>query len=210
MTSKRLFWLLMGGMLLAVVGLVGSVYGVSNMLKAQSVTLGANKSTVANLEAEQAGLVVSKHDIVQYSGLESIAKSIVPQDKDQAEAVREITTIANANSVALTTITFSSSSLGVATAAPSTAATTPVAGAKSALSQLTPVKTIPGVYDLQITIGNNGNNTVSFDQLDAFLKGLENNRRTAEVSSLSIQPQATKSGQYVFTLIVNDYIKPAK
>lgn len=200
MTAKRLNLLLMGALALLIVALLGSTYGVSKMLQAKSVQLANNRADSAKLSDQQADLIKSKQDIARYADLEKITKSIVPQDKDQAQAVREITNIASANDISLTTISFPSSTLGA----------TKVGGvSKTNLSQLTPVSNIPGVYNLQITVGNNPNNTVSFNQLDSFLRGLENNRRTAAVSSLSIQPQANSANRLVFTLVINTFIKPS-
>ncbi|MDB5170289.1 MAG: hypothetical protein JWN82_685 [Candidatus Saccharibacteria bacterium] len=205
MTAKRLNILLLVTLAALLVGLVGATYGVSGMLKTKSQQLASDRAQAQQLADQQIGLIKSKSDIARYADLEKITKAIVPQDKDQAQAVREITNIASTNHISLTSITFPSSTLGA------TASGTPSAAgsAKPNLSQLTPVTNIPGVYNLQITIGNNGNNTVTFSQLDAFLRGLENNRRTAAVSSLSIQPQANSANRLVFTLIISTYIKPS-
>ncbi len=210
MNSKRLFIILTATLGVILIGLVLATYGISNALKTKSVNLSDNKAKVEELSAQQSGIAKSKHDIAQYSELEAVTKKIVPQDKDQAEAVRQITSIAAASKVSLTTITFPTSTLG------GNAASTGVkpAGSTSAvatpnLSQLTPVANIPGVYNLQITLGNNNNNPVTFAQLNTFLRGLENNRRTAAVASVNIQPQSNNPDSLVFTLVINIYIKPS-
>lgn len=200
MTPKRVFFLLLAGLILTFGGLAGATYGLTSLLKSQAKQLADKKAEVNVLTGQQTGLTKSKRDIAKYAGLKKITDSIVPQDKDQAQTVRELTNIAAANKISLTTITFPSSSLGSQSAA---------GGAKSNLSQLTKVANIPGVYNLQITVGNNSNNTVTFNQLDAFLKSLENNRRTAAVGSLSIQPQPDSANRLVFTLVINTYIKPS-
>lgn len=194
MTAKRVHMLLWATFGVLLIGLLGTTYGVSKMLQSKSNQLATSRAQATQLINQQTGLAKSKRDIARYADLEKITKAIVPQDKDQAQAVREITNIASANDIALTTISFPSSTLG---------------STKPSLSQLTPVANIPGVYNLQITIGNNANNTVTFNQLDAFLRGLENNRRTAAVSSLSIQPQPSSANRLTFTLIINTYIKPS-
>lgn len=198
MSAKRVYlllWVSLGALLVA---LLVATHGVSSMLSKKSDELASSKAEVNQLHSQQTSLAKSKEDIEKYAELETITKAIVPQDKDQAQAVREITSIAAANRVSLTTITFPSSTLGARSV-----------GSKGDLSQLTPVKNIPGVYNLQITVGNNANATVTFSQLDAFLRGLENNRRTAAVSSLSIQPQSNSANRLVFTLVINTYIKPS-
>lgn len=210
MNSKRLFILLSVSLGVILVGLIFTTYGITNLLKTKSVALSENKALVEQLSTKQNGIAKSKQDIAQYSELEAVTKKIVPQDKDQAEAVRQITGIAKASKVPLTAITFPTSTLGGNAASggvkPSGANATT---AKPNLSQLTPVANIPGVYNLQITLGNNTNNPVTFAQLNTFLRGLENNRRTAAVASVNIQPQSNNPDSLVFTLVINIYIKPS-
>jgi Tfp pilus assembly protein PilO len=206
MTAKRLYLALIASFFALLCALVGITYSISGLLQTKSVELSNAKAQVNQLSSQQTGLAKSKRDINRYQDLVKITKAIVPQDKDQAQAVREITNIATANKVQLTSITFPSSTLG---SAPTAVSPTAAATVKPNLSQLAPVVNIPGVYNLQITISNNGNNTVSFNQLDAFLRGLENNRRTAAVSTISIQPQQSDSNRLVFSLVINTYIKPS-
>ena len=135
-----------------------------------------------------------------YAELEKIAKSVVPQDKDQAEAVREIVNIAAANGVSLSTISFPASNLGSLNAQATTTTTS--------LSQLQPVKNIPGVYQLQISVVGDPNKPVAYDKFISFLAALERNRRTAQVSTISIQPNLANRNLLTFTLSLNEYIKP--
>ncbi|HEY1063766.1 MAG TPA: hypothetical protein VGE30_00530 [Candidatus Saccharimonadales bacterium] len=198
MSAKRVHLLLWVALGVLLISLFIATYSVNNMLSSKSTQLASSKAEAEQLRNQQTGLVKSKQDVERYADLEKITNAIVPQDKDQARAVREITNIAANNRIQLTTVSFPSSTLGAQ-----------AIGNRANLSQLTPVKNIAGVYNLQITVGNNANNTVSFSQLDGFLRDLENNRRTAAVSSLSIQPQANSANRLVFTLIINTYIKPS-
>lgn len=214
MNAKRLYLLLIGALALTLIGLAGATYGISQAMQKQSVDLAADKANVESLSNQQTGLAKAKQDVKRYASLEQITKAIVPQDKDQAQTVLELTKIANANNINLTAISFPSSNLGAASvssgAATSSTSSSAAAAAKAttSLSQLTPVKGLAGVYNLQITIGNNTGNTVTFSQLESFLHDLENNRRTAAVGSLDIKPQAGKADSLVFTLVINTYIKP--
>ena len=197
MNAKRLFFVLLASLGLMLFGIGAATYAISNMLTSRSTQLASSKASVEQLSSQQNSIAKSKQDIAEYAELESIAKTIVPQDKDQAEAVRQIVKIASASGVTLTSITFPSSDLGNAK------------GGSSNLSQLVPVENIAGVYDLQISLGNNASNPVTFNQLNNFLRGLENNRRTAIVGSINIQPQQDNPNQIVFTLIINTFIKPS-
>jgi hypothetical protein len=122
----------------------------------------------------------------------------VPQDKDQAETVQEIVSLAAKSGIPqLSSITFPPSSLGEP-------------GAKTAkgLTQVTPVSGIPGVYDLPITITQDNTAEVPYNSFLTFLTNLEQNRRTALVSSVSVVPDQTNPALISFTIIVDEYIKP--
>ncbi len=202
-------------LLLVLIGLlvVGTLFGANelvNNLKSKGDQLVSLKAKDMALQQEQIDLVKAKAEVKKYTGLEAIAEAVVPQDKNQAEAVREIVKLATENNINLTAITFPSSNLGAAVApttptssTPSSSSTTPSAS----LSQLTAVLGIPGVYTLPITVQDSNNAyAVSYSSFYNFLTSLENNRRTSLVSSLSIQPLST--GNVTFSLTINEYIKP--
>ena len=196
--SKRLYFVLLGTIALLVIGLIGGAYGVAKMLSGESKQLVSNRLQVAVLANEQLQLANAKKDVQKYQGLSTIAKSIVPQDKDQAQAVRQIVDIANANGIAISSITFPSSTLGTATAKTG----------KQQLSQLTQVKDVSGVYSLQLTVQSDNAHPVPYTQFIGFLDALEHNRRTALVTSITIQPNSKNRSTLSFTLILNEYIKP--
>lgn len=194
MNSKHLYFTLLGIVALLVLGLAGGAYEAAQLLSGQSAQLVANRQQVAVLSQDQKELDKAREDIKQYQELATIAKSVVPQDKDQAQTVNQIVSIANANSVSLSSITFPNSTLG--------------GTSNSALSQLLPVKGISGAYNLQLTVTSDTNNTVSYTKFISFLDALEHNRRTAEVSSINIQPDTRDRSKLSFTLVLDEYIKP--
>lgn len=210
MNSKRIFYIMNGTVALLVIAIIGSTYVATQQFKKQAATLSEYKLQHKVLEQEQVGLAKAKKDIATYSSLEKIAKSIVPQDKNQAIAVREIVKIAAASGIKPTAINFPASTLG----GPPTAAVTPAvpaipgAAAKQALSQLTPVKDIPGVYNLQITIQQEASAPVPYAQFIDFLSRLEQNRRTAHVTGIVLQPSPQNRNMVSFTLTVDEFIKP--
>jgi len=99
---------------------------------------------------------------------------------------------------ALTSISFPASTLGITTSG----------SPKPNLTQLTPVTGTSGVYNLEITVTQGNTNSVPYTDFLNFLSGLEQNRRTAEVTSISIEPDATNPSNVSFTLIINEFIKP--
>jgi hypothetical protein len=197
MSSKRLFYTLVGLNVAVVLAIVGGAFAINKLLGAASKTIVSQRLKIQTLDAESDALGSAKKDIKQYSQLAGIAQGIVPQDKDQAQAVREIVNIAADNGIKLASISFPSSSLG----------TTPGASALST-SQLLLVKGIPGVYSLQISVQSDPAHSIPYNQMLDFLKGLENNRRTALVSDITITPDSKNSSNVSFNLTLDEYIKP--
>jgi|SRR6185437_7185954 len=213
MNSKRLYYILIVVLVLCGVGLVFGAREANSLLETQSQKLVGLKASDQATSEQKTQLAQDKKDIAAYSDLNTIAKSVVPQDKDQAEAVREIVNLASASGISrLSSITFPPSTLGATTTAPagsSTSAATTKSLSPKGITQVTPVKDIPGVYDLQITVSQStGKDEVSYSDFITFLQKLEQNRRTAEVSSITVQPDSKDPSQVAFTLVIDEFIKP--
>jgi hypothetical protein len=214
LNSKRIYWLTIGLIFLLVVGLFGSAYGIQGLLQTKSAAVVGQKAKLVALKQQQGGLVQAKKDITTYANLYDIAKVVVPESKNQAETVRQIVNLASANNVRLGSISFPSSSLGTAIqpggngAAPAPTTTSPSNAASTALSQLTPVLGAPGVYTLTINVSSDSNYPSTYPKLISFLSDLEQNRLTAQVTSLNITPDTSNPGRFSFILTLNSYIKP--
>lgn len=198
MNSKKIFYILSGLLIALGVGVFACAYGANAVLQKQSDTLVGLKASNLATENERAQLVKNKADIAKYHDLNEIAKSVVPQDKDQAQAVREIVNIANQSGInKLSSIAFPPSTLGGTKVKTS-----------NGLTQVTPVKGVPGVYDLQITITQANTDPVPYSSFTNFLTKLEQNRRTAQVSNITVQPDAKNPNMVSFTLVIDEFIKP--
>jgi len=210
MSNKYLFYILIA-VCVALVGLTGgSAYLANQMLAKQSKKLVQLRLQSQDISQQKINLSRAEQDIAKYSSLETVAKTIVPQDKDQAEAVRELVNIAQSSGISLSSVTFSASTLGSAKA-PTTGASgtaTPVVPQASKLTQVTPVAGIPGVYDLQINVTQSSDAPVTYNSFITFLSRLESNRRTAQVSSINLLPDAKNPSVLTFTLTIDEYIKP--
>ena len=226
MTSKRVYYLLIGSLIVLGLAVVGGAYNINTLLVKQSGDLVDAKARLAALNQEQTSLISAKKDIATYAELYKISKSIVPQNKDQAQAVRQIVNLAADTGVSLQSITFPASTLGnlvpgAAAGATKTAGPT-ATGPSPTLSQLQPVPKIPGAYNLQLVVSSSTDTKrlASYQQLINFLSGLERNRLTALVSTISIAPggQSGAAGGTVdvsnptdafsFILTLDIYIKP--
>jgi hypothetical protein len=215
MNSKRVFYLMVGCLVVLVAGTVAATYFASGMLASRAKVLSDLKVQNSVLTTEQVSLTQAKKDVAKYTPLETISKSVVPQDKDQAETIREIVKIANDSGIQPSSITFPASTLGAlspgaaatgATGGP--AITPPKSGGSANLTQLTPVKGTPGLYVLPITIVQDSSAPVSYAKFIGFLNRLEQNRRTAQVTSIVLQPLPQDRSQLSFTLTLQKYIKP--
>ncbi len=202
MKSKQLFFALVILLVLLISSLFGIAYGANSIMGKQATKLSKLRADSNALDTLQASVAKNKQDIAKYSTLNAIAKNIVPQDKDQAEAVREIVDLASQSGIAqLSSITLPRSQLGVSSTVPGTK-TNPD------LTQLIAVKGMPGVYQLQITVTEDKKYEIPYNQFLTFLSKLEQNRRTAQVSSITIQPDPQKPGLVAFTLVISEFIKP--
>lgn len=199
MNSKKVYYGLCVVLVLLGVGLVISVNEANSLLTKRSNTLVGLKTKIIVMNNQENQLAQNKKEVATYSSLNQIAESVVPQDKDQAEAVREIVSLAAQSGISqLSSITFPASSLGGGASIATT----------SGLTQVTPVKGIAGVDELQITISQDNTALVPYSSFIKFLSGLEQNRRTAEVSSISINPSQGNPNEVSFTLTVNEFLKP--
>lgn len=193
MDSRKVYFGFIGLLVLLGVGFLFSIKEANTLLADRSKTLVSLKAESQATAAQQTQLDADKTAIAKYSALNTIAESVVPQDKDQAEAVQEIVNLAAASGIPkLSSISFPASSLGIT----------------KGLTQVTAVKGIPGVYDLQITITQADTSLVPYSSFITFLSKLEQNRRTAEVTSINVEPSPTSTGMVSFTLVVDEFIKP--
>lgn len=198
MNSKKLHIVLVCCLVLLGIGIFAGAYEANTLLVKKSHDLADLKTTDQATAQQKTKLIKDKKDIAKYSELNTIAKTVVPQDKDQAEAVREIVKLASESGIPkLSSIAFPPSTLGGAKVKTSTG-----------LTQVTPVKGIPGVYDLQITVTQANTDLVPYSSFTKFLSKLEQNRRTAQVTNISVQPNPKDPNQVAFTLVIDEFIKP--
>jgi hypothetical protein len=223
MSSKRLRMILLGLLALSVVVFLAlTVVGLSKLGQKSQKMVDLKKQN-QTADAQIANLAKAKREIDKYRFFNDIAKSVIPADKDQAQALSDIFAIANQSGVLIQNVTFPSSSLGLSALPQPTGGTTsgtnaqPSSNAATAtpqkvISQAKPVAGIAGLYAIELTISPQTGTTVPASQqvtypkfLD-FLTRIEHNRRTAQVTQVSIQPLGN---QFInFTLSTNIFIKP--
>ena len=128
-SAKRLHFILIGLIGLLLLGLLAGTYGTNKLLTSQATKLTTLKAKDQALTQEQTSFTKAKKEIKKYADLHKITQSVVPEDKNQAEAVREIVNIAATNNVVLSAVTFPASTLGTtATGAPTPASSSGARG----------------------------------------------------------------------------------
>lgn len=207
MNSKKVYFILIGVLVLLGVLGIGSVIVGNRLLASSANRLNDLKLQTSVIDEQQNSLTKARQDIEDYADLETIAKTIVPQEKDQARTVREIVKFAEETNVPITSITFPTSELGQ-TKTNSKGKKTSASSTPPPLSQLTEVEGLKGVYQLEVTVANDQTRPVSYSSLIKFLEKLEQNRRTSQVSNVSLEPLADNRNLLTYSMIINVYIKP--
>jgi hypothetical protein len=212
MSSKRVFFIMIGALVLSFGLLVAGVVVGDGFLRKRSGDLTALKLENRILDEQQLSLIQANKDIQKYAELEKTANAIVPQDKDQAKTVREIVKIAAESNIPISSISFPSSTLGQPTA-PAVKDTSGGTSATKApvipsITQVKPVDGISGVYQMEVTVQSEATRPVPYSSLLTFLSKLENNRRTAQVSTITITPSTNNINLVTFVLGINVFIRP--
>lgn len=207
MTTKRFFFVMIVLDILALALILGVSFWGNGLIKEQSTKLQTAKTESKVIEEQQVSLIQAKKDIEKYSELNTIVKSVVPQDKDQAKTVREISKVASESGVVLKDVRFQTSNLGQAIAKPPADAPATATNTAPPISQVKTLEGIQGVYALEIIISSPEDQPTSYSSFIKFLEKLETNRRTAHVDKITIKP--LDGGNFLaFTLTLNAYVKP--
>ncbi|HZP55330.1 MAG TPA: hypothetical protein VFB03_01000 [Candidatus Saccharimonadales bacterium] len=211
LTPKKIRFLLLGILgLIAILFLATAVMGL-NKLTLRSQSLVDTKLKNKTVEAQLTSLEGAKKQIDKYAFFNDIAKTVIPDDKDQAQAVLDIFQQANRVGINIESITFPASTLGV-----SSSLATDSSSAKAAISQAKPVQGISGLYSLELTVTPETGKTVPPDKLVTyakfidFLSGIEHDRRTAQITKITADPEGAADKSFTFTLVINIFIRPDK
>jgi hypothetical protein len=213
--NKKLSWILSAGLVASLLVFLGVMSVGLSKLSAESKHMVDLKVKSQIADSQLSNLEQTKKDVEKYSVFKDVAKTVIPNDKNQAETVLEINQMASDAGIALQSITFPASTLGLGVTSTSTAQqdATSSASTSKAISQAKPVSGIPGLYSLQLTITPQSDKdappdkVVTYAKMLDFLNRIENNRHTAQITQVSIQP-ASNNQTLSFSLIINIFIKP--
>ena len=215
-TPKQLRFMLLGLLGVSIVFFLTAAVTGLNKLSAKSKELVSVKLENKTVEAQLSSLELAKKEVEKYAYFNEVAKTVIPNDKDQAQAVLAIFQMAQEVGIAIANITFPTSNLGTGTGS---ASATGTGSESTAISQAKPVEGISGLYSLQLTITPQTEQDVPPDKFATyskfldFLKRLERDRRTAQITEVSIEPLAEETAppQAInFSLTIKIFIRPTK
>lgn len=220
MSGKKTRNLLLGLLGLGILIFIAVGFIGTSMISKKSQAMVELKVKSANIDAQLKNLARAKKDVEKYKSFNDIASTVIPKDKNQVQAIAEIFQIAEETGISLQSVTFPTSSLGVKPTTPATTTSQPAGSTTpttTAISQAKPFSAVPGLYSLELTIKPQGGEslspakTVTFTKFINFLTAIENNRRTAQITQVSIQPlniSGNTDDLIDFTLVLNVFIKP--
>ncbi|HSX17849.1 MAG TPA: hypothetical protein VLE51_00630 [Candidatus Saccharimonadales bacterium] len=210
-TPKKLRFVLLSLLGLVIIIFLATASLGLGILSNKSKQLVDVKLQSRTVDAQLTSLELAKKQVDKYAYFDSVAKTVLPTDKDQAQAVLDIQQQANQSGIAIGSITFPASNLG---ATSSTTLATGSGSTSAAISQAKPVQGISGLYSLELTIspqtgpGVPASQTVTYPKLLDFLNRIEKDRRTAQITEVHIEPQADQT--LTVSLGINIFIRPAK
>jgi cell division protein FtsB len=215
LNSKNIRLMLMGGLALSIVVFLAIAYFGLSVLSGKSQSMVNLKAQSQAAENELASLEQTKKQVQKYAYFKDVAKTVIPNDKDQAAAVLEISQMANDTGINLQSITFPASTLGLSAATTTTQDATSSSAKSTAITQAKPVTGIPGLYSLELTITPDTSNNlppdrqVTYAKMLDFLNRIENNRHTAQITQVTIDTGVGGNPNALgFNLVVNIFIKP--
>jgi hypothetical protein len=206
--TSKYFHYAMVAITVAAAGLcLGGIVMGNQLLTKSASRLNELKLESEVLDRQKQDIVLANANIKRYEDLEKIAQQIVPQDKDQTKAVREIIALAQESNVSIGAITFPASNLGQKSAAGSKDKSKDSSATVPDLTQVKPVNGMKGVYELEINIRGSESGT-DFQNFVDFLKRLESNQRTSQVSKLDVNPDTEDPNILTFNMTIKVYLKP--
>jgi hypothetical protein len=121
-----------------------------------------------------------------------IIQGVVPSEKDQARAVRELNTIASDTGLKVISVIFPRSDL-VTTKKQTSSAESDTKTNVPTISQAKTIKGLNGVLgvDVSVEVSSLNGSRISTDQMLNFLRQVENNRRNMRITSINFSGDGT-------------------
>lgn len=212
MNAKRFYFVSIGLVALLLLGLGAALFFMNSFLQKSSDKLVQAKLESRVAEERETYYIQAKKDLEKYKDVGETLVKVLPKDKDQAKAVAEIGRIADETGIKIQQISFPSSALGEKKAAAATTTTTTTttaaAPATPSVTQTKPVEGVSGVLGIEtnVVFQSSDATKLTYSQVLSFLEKIEKNRRTMQVSSISITPKDNNNVAAAITIKI--FVKP--
>lgn len=211
MNAKRFYFVSIGLVALLLLGLGAALFFMNSFLQKSSDKLVQAKLESRVAEERETYYIQAKKDLEKYKDVGETLVKVLPKDKDQAKAVAEIGRIADETGIKIQQISFPSSALGekkAAAATTTTTTTTTPAPATPSVTQTKPVEGVSGVLGIEtnVVFQSSDATKLTYSQVLSFLEKIEKNRRTMQVSSISITPKDNNNVAAAITIKI--FVKP--
>jgi hypothetical protein len=205
-SSKKVYYLLIVIFMIVISSIFAMLYFSKNFMSNSEQELIAAKLEIIKQEQIESIYRQNIKDLEEFSDTANILSQIIPTEKDQAKAVREIDAIARLNGLVINTLSFPSSDLNKKPSATTPAAEgAPAPAAAPTVSQAKPVKGLNGVLgiDINVELRSVNEQPITTDQLLGLLRQIENNRRNMRVTSINFN-----AGDQTVVIKLIIFIKP--
>jgi hypothetical protein len=203
MNAKKFHYILIGSLVFLVLATGAVIYLANGLMQKTSDSLVAVKLDILGLDQQEKTYIQARKDIEKYSAVSDTVEKVLPEDKDQARAVRELYQIAGETSINIESIQFPSSTLGQKIAKTPEAASS----AQISISQAKPVEGMSGVLGIDMEVrllsSRGSSSSISYDNLNLFLQKVEKNRRSMMIKKISVSPDLKE-----VNLTVTIFVKP--
>lgn len=201
--AKKMYFILIAVLVLMGVAIMSMLYLSRDYMASSEKELVAAKLEIIKLNATEEVYTENINNLKKYGNMADILKQVVPSEKDQAKAVRELNQIMVENGFKINTIAFQSSQLNKKTTVVKNP--DPAVVAAPSVSQAKPVKGLQGVMamDVNVQITSHDESPVTTNQILGMLHQIENNRRNMRVSSINFN-----AGEESVSIKLKLFIKP--
>jgi hypothetical protein len=196
MNAKKAYYVFIAILALCILCVFGAIYIGNSIMQKSSSKLVQTKLEDISADTKEQTYLQARKNLEEYSSLNETISQILPSTKDQAQAVKNLYQIGDANGIIVSDIQFPISTLGESSASES-------------VTQAEKVKGMPGVLgiDINVKLKSVSGDTINYGDLIKFLQEVELNRRSMQIKQITVNADQERGGvQAELTLTI--FVKP--
>jgi type II secretory pathway component PulM len=196
MNAKKAYYVFIAILALCILGVFVTIYIGNGIMQKSSSKLVQTKLEDISADTKEQTYLQARKNLEEYSSLNETISQILPSTKDQAQAVKNLYQIGDANGIIVSDIQFPTSTLGESSSSES-------------VTQAEKVKDMPGVLgiDINVKLKSVSGDTINYGDLIKFLQEVELNRRSMQIKQITVNADQERGGvQAQLTLTI--FVKP--